>query len=275
MNNRTLKKYKWDKFTKYLILISMIVSVFFIHGNNLVDSPLQSVSATSYSVSISIGVSYGTQMQIDFGSTFSSSQIPEMLITSVPVDNQLTQTITEIEARLNQISDLSILALTSISIKLYSLRHSSKEQKNWTNNRLLIKSTISDNPGISFRSLSRQTGLAIGSTQYWLRILKQDNEIDALFLGKSKHFFDCKQQLSLDEKILFSLLQNQKIRDIIELLHDYPSITSQKELCEKLGLNKSLLSYYMKILKKHRIINTDSDEISISDLVKNNYEKFN
>lgn len=275
MSVRDFKKLKWHNITACIILILITISFFSIQGNNSAENPLQSMSAVSQGVSISMGISYGTQMCIDVGSVLATEINSEMLLTAVPIDSQATLVITELFSRFDQISCFSIITLATLSFKLYKLLHSSKEQKEGSKNRCLIKTTITDNPGISLRGLSRSTGLAIGSTQYWLRILQQNNEVDTLLLGKSKHYFNCQQQMSLDEKLFFSLLQNKRIREILEILYDYPSIRTQKEICTRLGLNKSLLSYYVKILKKHSIINNDFNGLSISSDVKHFFERLN
>ena len=141
----------------------------------------------------------------------------------------------------------------------------SKEQKEWAKNRVLVRMEISLNPGITLRGLSRTTGLAIGSTQYWVRILEQNNEIDILALGRSKHYFLHEQQLFSEEKLLYALTQNKRIREILQSLNENPEIQTQKDLCVKLGLNKSLLSYYVKILKNHHVIESEIRNLSITE----------
>jgi len=94
----------------------------------------------------------------------------------------------------------------------------------------------------------------MGSTQYWVRILAQESEIDMVSLGKSNHYFTREQKFSSKEKLLFSLLQNKRISEILYVLKNHPNIRTQKDLCTELGYNKSLLSYYIKILKNYNIV---------------------
>jgi predicted transcriptional regulator len=163
------------------------------------------------------------------------------------------------------LKEISFILLGSLITSLGKTAYHSKLQREYSKNCELIKQTITQNPGISLRGISRSTGLAMGSTQYWIRFLEQDNEIDSKLLGKSKHYFDCHQKLSNKAILLCCLTQNSRIKEILDTLIQYPELSTQKELCQYLGYNKSLLSYYIKILKNHTILHPEMKNLTISD----------
>ena len=233
------------------------------------------ISAVSSGISVKTGISFGTQMYLDVSSIFTAEFNIGRLLTIIQPESLSTSLLTHFNFWIDQISDIVLISITALIFMLYDLFHSSKDSKTWVKNRWLIKTTITQNPGISLRALSRSTGLAIGSTQYWLRILQESNEVDNLLFGKSKHFFDCDQDLTLDEKLVYSLLQNKRIREIIDVLNNYPTSITQTELCTRLGFNKSLLSYYVKILKKHNVLDPELNELSISSEVKQLFNRIN
>ena len=133
-------------------------------------------------------------------------------------------------------------------------------------NRLIIHSTIYDNPGITFRELQRSTKLANGVIQYHLMFL-QDSDIEYIKLGRCKHFFDIRGSFTNEEKLILSLKQNQNIALILEILLDNNGNINQKQIAEETGISKALTSYYIKILKGQKIIEiSPSNKILISSV---------
>jgi DNA-binding MarR family transcriptional regulator len=265
MSGGIKKKTSWHLISLNIILVIMTVSFVFVQGNDIGEGPFLSMSVISGGISIKAGTSFGTHMCLDIASIFPTDMKSGMLVTTATPESFSTIILTDLNFWFDQVPEIALISITILSFELYNLFQSSKDPKTWGKNRWLIKTTISQNPGISLRALSRSTGLAIGSTQYWLRILQDNNEVDDISLGKSKHFFDCEQNLSLDEKLVYSLLQNKRIRAIIDVLSNYPTSITQTELCTRLGLNKSLLSYYVKILKKYNILETELNGLLLSN----------
>jgi predicted transcriptional regulator len=189
---------------------------------------------------------------------------PTTIDISLSPNRYTSQLFTSFSVQFEQITSFALMALGTFTVQLYKLLQS-KQEKEWAKNHLLVRMEINLNPGISLRGLSRTTGLAIGSTQYWVRILEENNEIDILELGRSNHYFIREQQLSSEEKLLYALTQNNRIREILQSLNENPEIHTQKDLCTKLGYNKSLLSYYVKILKNHNVIESEIRNLSISE----------
>ena len=172
------------------------------------------------------------------------------------------------QSRFEEISSLTTMTLGPVAYKLYKLVHASQDWKVGGNKRELMKTTITNTPGITLRGITRAANIAMGSAQYWIRILEQENEIDSFSLGKSKHYFDLNQQWTREAKLLYSLIQNKRIFEILQCLNENPTITKQKDLCANLGIHKALVSYYVKILKNHNVIEYQMRDLSISTSYK-------
>ncbi|MFX1507859.1 MAG: hypothetical protein ACFFDC_17360, partial [Promethearchaeota archaeon] len=140
--------------------------------------------------------------------------------------------------------------------------HESKRNKN----RTIIKATISDNPGINLREIQRSTNLAMGVIQYHIRSLEsREPEIESLKFGRSKHFFLSNPKLSVEEKLWFSLSRNPNIRSILDLIVFSGGHYSQKDLSLFTGKSKSLISYYIKVLRLNGVIEVDNHQLRISE----------
>ena len=248
----------------FMFIVLMAVSFANFVGSNPLNPSFQQINTEEYSLQLNIGVSYGTRLLHTTRDIIQGEVSSHSLLSVIPLNKYNSQIFSGFYFEFEHITEFALMALGYLTIQLYKFLQS-KEQKEWAKNRVLIRSEISFNPGISLRGLSRTTGLALGSTQYWLRILEQSNEIDTLAFGRSKHFFIREQQLSSEEKLLYALTQNKRILEILQSLHRNPEIQTQKDLCTKLGINKSLLSYYVKILKNHQVIDSELKNIFISE----------
>ncbi len=131
-------------------------------------------------------------------------------------------------------------------------------------NRIIIQEMISKNPGISLRELQRMTGLGMGGIQYHIYQLESEI-IESLKLGRCKHFFISSARFTDQERIFYSLNRNQNIRIILESLRLKQDGCTQKDLVLSTGNSKSLISYYVKILKNHKIIEDHKRTLKISD----------
>ena len=255
---------KWHHTIGFVFIVLMALSFFNFVGSSSLDMPSQQISSEEFNVSLNIGISYGTRLLQTSRGFIQGEVSTQSFISAISLNKYTSQILADYSYKFEQINDFVLIALGTLTIQLYKLLQS-KEQKEWAKNRILVRMEISLNPGISLRGLSRTTGLAVGSTQYWVRILEQNNEIDILSLGRSKHFFIREQQLSSEEKLLYALTQNKRILEILQSLRENPDIQTQKDLCAKLGYNKSLLSYYVKILKNHHVIESEIRNLSISE----------
>lgn len=162
----------------------------------------------------------------------------------------------------NSAGNLCLVIITTLSLD--KQRHQEGTKKGLPQNRVLIQEMIAGNPGISLRELQRKTGLGMGGIQY--HIYKLESEIVESFkLGKCKHFFISSARLTQQEKIWYSLNRNDNIRNILESLRETQNGCSQKDLTQYTGNSKSLISYYVKILKNHEIIEDHERILKLSD----------
>ena len=133
-------------------------------------------------------------------------------------------------------------------------------------NRSIIKATISENPGINLREIQRSTNLAMGVIQYHIHSLESgEQEIESLKFGRCKHFFLSNTQFTTQEKLWFSLSQNPSIKSILDLLVFSDGQFSQKDLSLFTGKSKSLISYYIKVLRNNGVIEVENHQLRISE----------
>lgn len=133
-------------------------------------------------------------------------------------------------------------------------------------NRVIIKTAITENPGIRLREIQRSTNLAMGVIQYHIRSLESEEcEIESLRFGRSKHFFLSSAMFSIEQKLWFSLSRNQNIKNILEILVESDGHYSQKDLSLFTGNSKSLISYYIKVLRFNGVIEVENHQLRISE----------
>ncbi|MFX0207668.1 MAG: winged helix-turn-helix transcriptional regulator [Candidatus Hodarchaeota archaeon] len=166
-----------------------------------------------------------------------------------------------------------LLVIGTISIDTQKYRETKKELLR-NRNRFIIKETINKDPGIRLREIQRTTNLAMGVIQYHIRYL-ESGDIESFRLGKCKHFFVSSAKFSLEQKVWFSLNRNQNIKRILDLLVKSTGQYSQKDLSQFTGNSKSLISYYVKILRLNGVIEVTNHQLQISkDFTKINHKSF-
>ncbi|MHA2029889.1 MAG: winged helix-turn-helix transcriptional regulator [Candidatus Kariarchaeaceae archaeon] len=258
----------WRYFRGAISIFLLTLSIFTFFGVSSPNFVTHQLGSQTPRLVANLDVTNGIPYQIEIRSLFQEINLPQLLFSSIIQSTQPTSMITNLQSRFEQVSSLTAVTIGPLAYELYKLLRSSPERKEGGNNRDLIKTTITNTPGITLRGITRVANIAMGSTQYWVRILEQEKEIDSHSLGNSKHYFDLKQNWSSDAKLLYSLIQNKRILEILQCLNDNPSITTQKDLCTNLGIHKALLSYYIKILKNHNVIEHQVRDLSISPCFK-------
>ncbi|MHA1995283.1 MAG: hypothetical protein ACW97Z_12135 [Candidatus Hodarchaeales archaeon] len=243
----------------------LALSIVTLFGVSLTNFGTQPISSQSPGFLTNPHITSGFHTPININGLFHPVNHPQMTLSSAI---QSTHVMSNLQSRLEQMASFSAITLGPLAYNLYKLVHSMQEWKEDGNNCERIKATITNTPGITLRGITRTANIAMGSVQYWVKILEQENEIDSLPLGKSRHFFDLKQQWTAEAKLLYSLTQNKRILEILQCLNDNPSITTQKDICINLDIHRALLSYYIKILKNHNILEHKVKDLSISDAFK-------
>jgi hypothetical protein len=166
---------------------------------------------------------------------------------------------------INPAGNLCIIMIGTISLD--KERYFRDMKKEIPLNRIIIQEIISQNPGISLRKLQRMTGFGMGGIQYHIYQL-ESGMIESFKFGRCKHFFISSACFTMQEKILYSLNRNHNIKDILESIQSAQNGCSQKDLSQHTGNSKSLISYYVKILKNHGIIEDTNRNLRMSDTYK-------
>jgi predicted transcriptional regulator len=134
---------------------------------------------------------------------------------------------------------------------------------------------IRDNPGIHFRAIQRESGLAIGQVEYHLYKLEKDEEITVRKDGKFKRYFPYSTGESLKKSLGFHL-RNKTGRTIIFLLMNRGSV-SEGKLKERVGEN---WEESVKLLMDENIVTKDGnlyrlkDPEKIRDFIKRSRKSF-
>jgi len=108
-------------------------------------------------------------------------------------------------------------------------------------------------PGIHLRELGRRLGCAMGTLLYHLYALTAAGLITSLQLGNRRHLYH--QGFPKDPQLrrITALLRHPKKREIIRALHGRMTL-HQAELATLLGMDRRLISYYVKGLIREGIL---------------------
>ena len=119
-------------------------------------------------------------------------------------------------------------------------------------NRRLIFDYILDNPGVHLRKISRDINIHLSTLRYHIDYLETKGLITSQKEDNLKIYF-ASGKLNPQEKKLTPLLQQKRFRDIILAIIGSDEPTSS-EIAEKLSMNPSTTSKYIKILEEREVI---------------------
>ncbi|PWI46613.1 hypothetical protein CEE45_15975 [Candidatus Heimdallarchaeota archaeon B3_Heim] len=262
------QRVNWRYCRGVIAILLLTLSIFTFFGISPTNIITQHRDSPATGLFPNIDITSGLYQQLEVREFLHDMNHPQMTVSPVIQSVKSRILIERLQGRFEQISSLTAMTLGPLAYELYKLVRSSQDWKEGGNNRELIMMTITNTPGITLRGITRAADIAMGSAQYWIQILEREDEIDSLVLGKSKHHFDLKQQWTTEAKLLYSLIQNKHILEILQCLNENPTITTQKDLCTNLGIHKALISYYIKILKNHKVIEHQMRDLSISTSYK-------
>jgi signal transduction histidine kinase/ActR/RegA family two-component response regulator len=148
-------------------------------------------------------------------------------------------------------------------------------------NRKIILSYISDNPGSHQRRIARDLGVSLSTLRYHLECLEKTGEVICQKQNNLKVYF-LSDKLKPHEKMLIPILQQKRYQDIILTLIDSPGLTPS-QIAEKLSISNSSASKHINWLEGqevlfHRRSGREknyfvNDEIGIVELMTK-YKKF-
>jgi len=122
-----------------------------------------------------------------------------------------------------------------------------REQALALESRRKIFDEIKAFPGIHFHELKRRTGLAVGSLQYHLDVLRNARLVHAEKRKKFVRYFPIPNGPNQEVRDALSLLHEKNVRSIVIYLVDKKRATN-KQLSKLLGLSPSTVSFHTKKL---------------------------
>ena len=118
------------------------------------------------------------------------------------------------------------------------------------------------NPGIQFRGICTGLGIAIGTAEFHLGVLKKAGLISFVSDGKYKRFFAAKK-FSVKEMKLISLLRHETIRAILKQITTEKTVSHGK-LASNLSISSQGLTWQMNRLKEEGIVKENSYGIKVT-----------
>ena len=171
--------------------------------------------------------------------------------------------------QLERNSSLSYAPQTGVSSSLFSIQPVFGDLTRQVQSSLISNSTRTEiydfvvaNPGIQFRGVCAGLGIAIGTAEFHLGVLKKAGLISFIRDGKYKRFFATKK-FSLKEMKLISLLRHETTRAILKTIVSKKTISHGK-LASYLNITSQGLTWQMNRLKEEGIIEEKIDSIKVS-----------
>lgn len=128
--------------------------------------------------------------------------------------------------------------------------------------RAEIYSFIVSNPGIQFRGICTGLGIAIGTAEFHLGVLKKAGLVSSLRDGKYKRFF-ASRKFSVKEMKLLSLLRHETVRDILKTLAAEKAVSHGK-LASDLAITSQGLTWQMNRLREEGVIEESYDAMRLT-----------
>jgi predicted transcriptional regulator len=135
--------------------------------------------------------------------------------------------------------------------------------------RMEVYNFVAANPGIQFRGICTGLGIAIGTAEFHLGVLKRAGLVSFVRDGKYKRFFVSKKY-SIKEMKLISLLRHDNTRKIIKKIVS-EEIVPHKKLATYLSITSQGLTWHMNQLRKEGIIEESIDGIKVAYSLNEDY----
>jgi DNA-binding transcriptional ArsR family regulator len=127
--------------------------------------------------------------------------------------------------------------------------------------RTEVYNFIVANPGIQFRGICTGLGIAVGTAEFHLGVLKKAGLISFVRDGKYKRFFATKK-FSAREIKLISLLRHKTAREILEILASEKKVSHCK-LASNLSISSQGLTWQMNRLREEGFIQETFEGIRV------------
>ncbi len=120
---------------------------------------------------------------------------------------------------------------------------------------------ITANPGVQFRGICMGLGLAIGTAEFHLGVLKKAGLISFVRDGRYKRYFETKKY-SPKEMEMISLLRHETFGSILKNMLKQKTV-SHGELASQLSITSQGLTWHMNQLKKAGVIEKSRDGMRV------------
>ncbi len=135
--------------------------------------------------------------------------------------------------------------------------------------RMEVYDFIVQNPGVQFRGICSSLGIAIGTAEFHLGVLKKAGLISFIRDGRYKRFFASKKY-SAEKMVLISLLRHDTIREIVKkILVD--KTVSHGRLASFLGITSQGLTWQINRLRETEIV---QEHVSVTKVRYSIYEQY-
>ena len=121
--------------------------------------------------------------------------------------------------------------------------------------REALYAQIMKRPGTTLQDLCDLTGLSRTAVSHHLRILEQQHLIVSKRMGRSRHFFENGGRYGRDQKDAYAVLHNDRSKEVHGFIRKNPGAI-QKDLCEALGIQASVVHWHVKRLAEASLIDT-------------------
>lgn len=149
-------------------------------------------------------------------------------------------------------SSFSYLPISLYLVEFNPLENIHQNQLSTNSTRAQIFNFVKANPGVSFREICSSLGIAVGSAQFHLGVLKKAGLLSFFRDGKYKRFFEARK-FSRKRKALISLLRHKTTEKIVEILLDHKSV-SHSILASMLNISSQGLTWNINRLRKTGIL---------------------
>ncbi len=108
-------------------------------------------------------------------------------------------------------------------------------------------------PGVTLQDLCEGTGLSRTAVSHHLRLMEQQHLVVSKRVGRSRHFFENGGRYGRDQKDAYAVLHNDRSKEVHGFIETNPGAI-QKDLCEALGIQASVVHWHVKRLLEANLI---------------------
>ncbi len=108
-------------------------------------------------------------------------------------------------------------------------------------------------PGVTLQDLCEGTGLSRTAVSHHLRLMEQQHLVVSKRVGRSRHFFENGGRYGRDQKDAYAVLHNDRSKEVHGFIETNPGAI-QKDLCEALGIQASVVHWHVKRLVEANLI---------------------